>query len=66
MGLDQFSMNPPQVPKIKELINNISFSDTKAIVDGAVKLSTSIEVNRYLQEKIKKVLKGDLYRMLMI
>jgi len=66
MGLDQFSMNPPQVPKIKELINNVYFKDAKEIVEGALKLSTSAEVDKYLQEQLKKVLKGDLYRMLTI
>ncbi len=66
MGLDQFSMNPPQVPKIKELINNVRFKDAEDIVQEALGLATSSEVDKYLQEHLKKILKGDLYRMLTI
>jgi phosphotransferase system enzyme I (PtsI) len=66
MGLDQFSMNPPQVPKIKELINNVHHKDAEGIVEEALGLPTSAEVDKYLQEQLKKVLKGDLYRMLTI
>ena len=64
MGLDQFSMTPPQIPKIKELINNVNFKDAKDIVDEVLKLTTSKEVDKYLDDQLKKVLKSDLYRML--
>ena len=66
MGLDRFSMSAPQVPKIKELINSIKFSDAKNAVEKALQLSTPKEVEQCLQEELKKVLKEDLYHTLMI
>ena len=66
MGLDSFSMTPPQVPKIKELINNVKIEDAEKVVRGALKLSTAKDVEKYLQEELKKVLKEKFYRILMI
>ncbi len=66
MGLDQFSVAVSQIPKIKELINNVNLSDAQAIVKKTLDLSTSKEVEKYLQKELKKVLSDDLYRMLMI
>jgi len=66
MGLDRFSMSAPQVPKIKELINSIKFSDAKSVVEKVLQLSTPKEVEQCLQEELKKVLKEDLYHTLMI
>jgi len=66
MGLDRFSMSIPQVPKIKELISNINLKDAKAALQEALKLSTSKEVEKYLQSELKKILGDDFYRILMI
>ncbi len=66
MGLDSFSMTSPQVPRIKELINNIKFEDAVKAVTGALKLSTAKEVENFLKEELKKVLKDKFYRILMI
>ena len=66
MGLDSFSMSIPQVPKIKELISNINLKDAKAAVQEALKLSTSKEVEKYLQNELRKILGDDFYRILMI
>ena len=66
IGLDKFSMSPPQVPKIKELISNINFSDAKAVVEHALSLSTSRDVENYLQEELRRILTDSLYHTLMI
>jgi len=66
MGLDRFSMSIPQVPKIKELISNINLKDAKAALQEALKLSTSKEVEKYLQGELKRILGDDFYRILMI
>ena len=66
IGLDKFSMSPPQVPKIKELISSINFEDAKAVVEPALKLSTSKEVEKYLQGELVKILPESLYHTLMI
>jgi len=59
-------MSIPQVPKIKELISNINLKDAKAALQEALKLSTSKEVEKYLQGELKRILGDDFYRILMI
>lgn len=66
MGLDRFSMSAPQIPKIKELINSIKFSEAKKIMVKVLELYTSKEVEKCLQEELKRILKEDLYHTLMI
>ncbi|MFH1519264.1 MAG: phosphoenolpyruvate--protein phosphotransferase [Candidatus Omnitrophota bacterium] len=66
MGLDRFSMSLPQVPKIKELISNINLKDAKATLFEALKFPTSKEVEKYLQNELKKILGDDFYRILMV
>lgn len=56
MGLDRFSMSLPQVPKIKELVSNINLKDAKAALFEALKFPTSKEVEKYLQNELKKIL----------
>jgi len=66
MGLDRFSMTPPQVPKIKELINGVNFKDAKKVVEETLKLPTSKQAEKYLQNELKKFLDDEIYRILMI
>ncbi|MDD3296044.1 MAG: phosphoenolpyruvate--protein phosphotransferase [Candidatus Omnitrophica bacterium] len=66
MGLDSFSMPPPQIPKIKELISNVKLADARKVVSGVLELYTSKEVEKYLQDELRKILKEDFYHILMI
>ena len=66
LGLDEFSMPPPRVPKIKELIKKTKFSDAKEIAAKAMALSTPKEIVMYLQTALKSMLKDDFYRILNI
>ncbi len=59
LGLDELSMPSPRVPKIKELISKIKFSDAESIASRAVDFSTPAEVEKYLHDSLRKVLKGD-------
>jgi len=64
--LDEFSMPPPRVPRIKELIKNVKFEDAKAIAEKAVKLATAKEVEKYIQDELKKILQDDFDRILLV
>jgi phosphotransferase system enzyme I (PtsI) len=64
--LDEFSMPPPRVPRIKELIKNVNFQDAKMIAERAIKLSTAKEVEKYLQEELKKMLQDDFDKILLV
>ena len=66
IGLNRFSMTPPQVPKIKELISSVNYEDAKKVAEKALTLSTPKEVEKYLQDELKKILKDDFYHILMI
>jgi phosphotransferase system enzyme I (PtsI) len=64
--LDEFSMPPPRVPRIKELIKNVNFQDAKMIAERAIKLSTAKEVEKYLQEELKKILQDNFDKILLV
>jgi len=65
LGLDKFSMSPPQIPKIKELIGNVKFSDAQKIAAKALNILTAKEVEKYLQDELKKILKDKFHHILM-
>ncbi|MBU1121317.1 MAG: phosphoenolpyruvate--protein phosphotransferase [Candidatus Omnitrophota bacterium] len=66
LGLDEFSMAPPRVPRIKELIRHIKYEDAKEVADKIMKLPTASEVEKCLQQELKKILMDDFNRILMI
>jgi len=59
MGLDELSMPPPRIPKIKKLIRSICFSDAKRVAEEVVKLSTAKEVERYILAQLRELLKKE-------
>ena len=64
MELDEFSIPPPRVPKIKELIRKIKFSDARDAASRIVDFPTSVEVEKYLQDYLRNILKGDSRQLL--
>lgn len=59
MGLDELSMPPPRIPKIKKLIRSITLTDAKRVAEEVVKLSTAKEVERYIIAQLKETLKAE-------
>ncbi|EMI5492362.1 phosphoenolpyruvate-protein phosphotransferase PtsI [Providencia stuartii] len=55
MGLDEFSMSAIAIPRIKKLIRNANFADTKALAEQALAQPTADElmklVDTFIQEK---------------
>jgi len=64
LGLDELSMPPPRVPKIKELIRKIKLSDAKDAASKVIDFSTSAEIEKYLQDYLRNILKGDSRQLL--
>jgi len=64
LGLDEFSMPPPRVPKIKELIRKIKLSDAKDVASKVLNFPTSGEIEKYLQDYLRNILKGDSRQLL--
>ncbi|MCD6228625.1 MAG: phosphoenolpyruvate--protein phosphotransferase [Candidatus Omnitrophica bacterium] len=63
-GLDELSMPPPRIPQVKEIIRSFSFREAKKIADDVLNFSTSRDVEKFLQERVKSVLKEDYYKFL--
>ena len=63
-GLDELSMPPPRVPKIKELIRKIKFSYARQIAQSVMDLTTPKEVEMHLQQALKSILKDNFYRII--
>lgn len=59
MGLDEFSIPPPRIPRIKKLIRAVRYYDAKRVADEVVRLSTSKEVEKYALNQLKAVLKSE-------
>ncbi|MFH1772199.1 MAG: phosphoenolpyruvate--protein phosphotransferase [Candidatus Omnitrophota bacterium] len=66
LGLDEFSMPVPLVPRIKELLSMVNINDAKEAAKGIINLHTAKEVVKYLQESLKAILKDDYARLVLI
>jgi phosphotransferase system enzyme I (PtsP) len=52
MGIRQFSLSAPYIPKLKELIARIKISDAEQITTEALKLSDSTAIRNLLEAKV--------------
>lgn len=59
LGIDELSINPPFIPEIKNIIRSLSYQETRAFVEDALKLSTADQVYRSVQERYGHLFKID-------
>ena len=52
LGLDEFSMNAPAIPGIKEIIRSLSYKECTHIAQEALKFSESEEVQDYIRKTL--------------
>jgi phosphoenolpyruvate-protein kinase (PTS system EI component) len=50
LGLDEFSMNPPQIPIAKQLIRTLSLKETKTVAEKALQLEDDEQVKALVIE----------------
>ncbi|HDX1178664.1 TPA: phosphoenolpyruvate-protein phosphotransferase PtsI [Pasteurella multocida] len=50
MGLDEFSMSAISVPRIKKLIRNVNYEDTKALAMKALQQATAVEIEQLVED----------------
>ena len=55
LGLDSFSTSPVNIPEMKRVIRSVKLSEAKRIAEEALRLSTGAEVERFIEESLKKI-----------
>ncbi len=63
-GIDEVSMPPRNIPRIKEIISRIRYSDVRQMAQECFKYGTIKDMEAYLKEKISSVLKDDITKYL--
>jgi len=54
LGLDELSMNPMSIPRVKQIIRMASYAESKEFLNKVFSLNTTEEINRYvLQEMVQ-------------
>jgi len=52
LGLDEFSMSPPFIPLIKQIIRNLNAQEMVPVAENALQLESPKEVQDYVKQKI--------------
>jgi phosphotransferase system enzyme I (PtsI) len=50
LGLDEFSMNPVAIPKVKKVLRMSRFEETQTLVERIFQLATASEIERHVRE----------------
>ena len=53
LGLDELSMNPADIPKVKRLIRSAGVSEAKKMLEEAMAFSSHDEIERYVQDHMR-------------
>jgi len=61
LGIDELSVNPPSVPKIKGIIHSISRKDARKIAGECLRFSTHREVVEHLDKKARELLPDEFF-----
>jgi phosphoenolpyruvate-protein phosphotransferase (PTS system enzyme I) len=64
LGLDELSMPPPNIAKVKEILGRIRFDEAREIAEDSSRFSTAKEIEMFLQQRLKTVLKEDISKFL--
>jgi phosphotransferase system enzyme I (PtsI) len=54
LGLDEFSMNPASIPKVKKVLRMSRFEETRSLVEELFQFSTTPEIERFLRNWMAK------------
>jgi len=52
LGLERFSMNPSNIPVVKNVIRSLRYKDCKKIVEAAMEKRTAQEIEEYMIESV--------------
>jgi phosphoenolpyruvate-protein phosphotransferase (PTS system enzyme I) len=52
LGLDEFSMSPPMVPLIKQIIRNLNAGEMKSLAEYALELDSPEAIQEYVKKRV--------------
>jgi phosphoenolpyruvate-protein kinase (PTS system EI component) len=52
LGLDEFSMSPPMVPIIKQILRELNAEEMKALAEEALKLEMPADIREFIKQKV--------------
>jgi len=58
LGFDELSMNPPSIPRVKEILRLVLRDDGERLVAELLNLSTASEINRHLDDEMNRRFPG--------
>jgi phosphoenolpyruvate-protein phosphotransferase (PTS system enzyme I) len=61
-NINQLSMDPHSIPKIKKIIRSIDMNEARKLANNVLSMSSSKEINRYINEEMKKRFPEDFNR----
>jgi phosphotransferase system enzyme I (PtsI) len=59
MGLDEFSMNPVSIPKVKKVLRMLKYEETKSLTENLFQFSTASEIKTHLWDWMNQRLPKD-------
>jgi len=59
LGLDEFSMNPVSIPKVKKMLRMSMFEETRSLVEKLFQFSTASEIERHVRNWMAERLPKD-------
>jgi phosphotransferase system enzyme I (PtsI) len=52
LGLDEFSMSPPMVPVLKQILRNLNAGEMKSLAEEALQLESPEDIQQFVKEKV--------------
>jgi phosphotransferase system enzyme I (PtsI) len=52
LGLDEFSMSPPMVPTVKQILRSLNAEEMKALAETVLQLETPQEIQQYVKDQV--------------
>jgi phosphotransferase system enzyme I (PtsI) len=59
LGLDEFSMNPVSIPKVKKMLRMLRFEETQSLVEQLFRFQTASEIERHVRKWMNERLPKD-------
>jgi phosphotransferase system enzyme I (PtsI) len=59
LGLDEFSMNPVSIPKVKKMLRRLRYEETQSLVEQLFRFQTALEIERHVRKWMRERLPKD-------